>query len=315
MLTGTLALHNELEQEIAQFKQTDGAAVFSSGYSANLSLFSCLCNQDDVIICDRFAHQSIIDGVTLSKAQLVYFHHNNMESLEECLQANEGKNMLVAVDGVYSMDGDIANLPEIIPLCKKYGAALMVDEAHSIGVIGKTGHGVEEHFDLPPDAIDIKMGTISKAIPSVGGYVAANADITYALKYTSKAFLFSAAASPMATAAALESLRILQAEPERVEKLQSNTERYRKSLQDMGYNTLNSETAIVPVIVEKDIPRTAVLCWKMLQEDVFAAGVIYPAVPKDLPRLRTVTTAAFTDEDVDYALNALEKCGKSMKLI
>lgn len=315
LLTGSLALHHELEEEIAAFKQAEAAAVFSSGYATNISLFSCLAGKGDVVICDRFAHKSIIDGVLLSGAELVYFRHNDMVSLKDCLETHRGRNIIVAVDGVYSMDGDIANLPEIIPLCKRYQACLMVDEAHSLGTIGKTGRGVEEHFHLSPDDIDIKMGTLSKAIPAVGGYVAGNADLIYAVKYNSSAFLFSAAASPVAIGAALEALRILRREPDRVARLQQNTETYRNELKRLGFNTLKSESPVVPIVIEKDIPRTGLFSTACFQSNLFASGIAYPAVPKELPRLRTVVTSAFSDSDISFALEVLAREGRKLGII
>ncbi len=194
LLSGTLEIHKRLEEKVAAFKQTEAAATFSSGYVANVSSIACLLGRHDTVFCDKLDHASIMDGCQLSQANLVRFRHNDMEHLVECLEApaNRGRK-LVVVDAVFSMDGDIVNLPEISRLCRQYDALLMVDEAHSLGVLGRTGHGIEEHFGLHPDSIDIKMGTFSKAVPSVGGYVAGSKRLCELLKCQARGFIYSGA--------------------------------------------------------------------------------------------------------------------------
>ncbi len=197
LLAGSLVLHDELEERIARFKGTEAAITMSSGYVTNLATISSLLRRGDTVICDKLNHASIVDGCLLAQAKFVRFRHNDMDHLEKRLTEVEGNGrILVVADAVFSMDGDIINLPEVSRLCKKYDAYLMIDEAHSIGVLGETGHGIEEHFDMPADAVDIKMGTLSKTIPSAGGYIAGNEELIYYLKHSARGFIFSAAVPP-----------------------------------------------------------------------------------------------------------------------
>src|SRR5258708_21462062 len=222
LLAGTLKLHNELEATIADFKHTEDALTYSSVYVTNLAAISTMVGRHDVVICDKLDHASIVDGCFLSGADLMRFRHNDMADLERCLKKSAGRPAkLVVVDAVFSMDGDIVNLPGVVELCRKYGAWLMVDEAHSIGVLGKTGHGVEEHFGLG-NVIDLKMGTLSKTIPSVGGYLAGSRDMMRLFRHESRAFVFSAALPPPQPAAAKAPFEANQAEPDPVEALHNN---------------------------------------------------------------------------------------------
>ncbi len=258
LLAGTLTAHDDLEKRIARFKKTESAIVYSSGYVANTATISALVKQGDTVICDMLNHDSIIDGCMMSGAKLINFRHNDIHHLEIRLKANPGKNKLVIVDGVFSMDGDIINLPRVSGLCKEYGALLMVDEAHSIGVLGKTGRGIEEHFGLPPDSIDIKMGTLSKTIPSMGGYVAGNKELINFLKHEGRGFIYSAALAPAQVGAALEAFDVIEDEQHRVETLQRNADYFTNGLKKMGFNTLNTETAIVPVICGENKGSTGI---------------------------------------------------------
>ncbi len=223
-LSGTTKIHRELEKTIAQFKKTDEAMVFPSGYVTNLGTISALVERNDVVICDKLNHASIMDGCALSRARLIRFEHNDMEDLEKALaKAPKNSGKLIVVDAVFSMDGDIINLPEVIRLSRKYDAMLMVDEAHSTGVLGKTGHGIEEHFGIDDrDAIDVRMGTLSKAISSLGGYIAGSSELISYLKHTVRSFIFSAALPPTLAAAAKASFEVIEEEPERVKKLRDN---------------------------------------------------------------------------------------------
>lgn len=315
ILAGTTTLHDELEERIAAFKGTEAAIVYSSGYVTNLAAISTLCGRGDVIICDKLDHASIVDGCLLSRARFVRFEHNNMEKLEQVLaKADPDASKLVVVDAVFSMDGDVINLPEVSRLAKKYGARLMVDEAHSLGVLGETGRGIEEHFGLEGDAIDIYMGTLSKNIPSVGGYVAADEDLITYLKHMSRAFVFSAALPPAAVAAATVAFDIIEEEPERLVTLRRNVDHFLGGLKERGFNTLNSETPIIPIVTGEDEP--ALMMAKMAQEaGIFILPILSPAIPPGTSRLRANVTAAHTEEDIEYALSVFEKAGKEVGVI
>ncbi len=309
ILAGTLPLHNELEQTIARFKKSEAAIVYSSGYVTNLATVSSLVGRNDVVICDKFNHASIVDGCLLSGAGFVRFRHNDMAGLERRLQqADPDAGRLVIVDAVFSMDGDIINLPEVSRLCREYDALLMVDEAHSLGVLGETGRGIEEYFGIA-DAVDIRMGTLSKTIPSVGGYVAGNQELITYLKHVARAFVFSAALPPAQTAAAKASFDVIEEEPERVKTLQRNVELFLGGLKELGFDTLDSETPIVPIICGED--ERAFQMTKLCQEeDIFVLPVVSPAVPVGLARLRANVTAAHSEEDIAHALEVFERAGK-----
>ncbi len=309
LLAGTLPLHDQLEQTIARFKKTDAAIVYSSGYVTNLATVAALLGRNDVVISDELNHASIVDGCLLSRSQILRFRHNDMVSLEQCLvDAGTDTGKLVVVDAVFSMDGDVLNLPEVSRLCREYGALLMVDEAHSLGALGDTGHGIEEHFDLE-DAIDLHMGTLSKAIPSVGGYVAGGQELITYLKHVARAFVFSAALPPAQVAAARASFEVIEEEPERLVRLRRNGELFRRGLKMRGFNILNSETPIVPIICGDD--GRAFMMAKVCQEnDVFVPPIVFPAVPNGSARLRSIVTAAHTEEDIAYALDVFEQAGR-----
>jgi 8-amino-7-oxononanoate synthase len=314
LLAGTTFRHRELEQTIADFKHTEDAIVFSSGYVANLATISTFATKGHVVICDKLNHASIVDGCSLSQARFVVFGHNDMADLERCLQQAGGAGTLVVVDAVFSMDGDLIDLPAVARLCKQYGAYLMVDEAHSLGVLGPTGRGIEEHFGLDSATIDIKMGTLSKAIPSVGGYVAGRAELIAALKHNARAFIFSAALPPPQVAAAQAAFEVIRVEPERVASLQRMVKRYLGAVQALGFNTLKSESPIVPLVCTTE--QQAFDMTRMCQaEGLLVLPIVYPAVPIHAPRLRTTLTAAHSDADVDFALGVIERCGRRCGLI
>lgn len=314
ILAGTLPIHVELEETIAQFKNTEAAIVFPSGFVTNMATISALLDRNDTVICDKFNHASIVDGCLLSHANFLRFRHNDMADLERQLQkADKDRGLLVVVDAVFSMDGDIINLPEVSRLCREYGAMLMVDEAHSLGVLGEKGRGIEEHFGLT-DVIDIKMGTLSKTIPSIGGYVAGSRELITYLKHVARAFVFSAALPPAQAAAAKASFEVMQAEPERLVRLRGNVEHFLRGLKARGFNTLNSETPIVPIICGED--ERAFQMTKICQDEgLFVLPVVSPAVPAGLARLRANVTAAHSTEDIDFALDIFEKAGKLVGVI
>ncbi len=314
ILAGSLPIHEQLEQTIARFKNAEDAIVYSSGYVTNLATIPSLVGRNDVVIADKLNHASIVDGCLLSGAEFLRFRHNDMADLERRLQqVGHDCGKLVVVDAVFSMDGDIIDLPEVSRLCRQYDALLMVDEAHSLGVLGETGHGIEDHFGLG-NVVDIKMGTLSKTIPSVGGYVAGSRELITYLKHTARAFVFSAALPPAQTAAAQASFEVIETEGERVETLRRNVDLFLGGLQERGFDTLNSETPIVPIICGSDerAYQVARLCQ---EEDVFVLPVVSPAVPPGLARLRANVTAAHSEADIEHALDVLVRAGTQMEII
>jgi glycine C-acetyltransferase len=313
-LAGTLTIHDELEETIAAFKHAEAAITYSSGYATNLSVVSTLMGRGDYVLSDKLNHASIVDGCLMSGAEFRRFRHNDMADLENRLeQTPADRSKLVIADAVFSMDGDIIDLPAMVKLCRKYGAWLMIDEAHSLGVLGKTGRGIEEHFGLG-DVIDIKMGTLSKTIPSVGGYVAAKKEIITYLRHASRAYLFSAALPPAQTAAANEAFKVILDEPWRIEKLNANTRQYISGLKSMGFDTMLTETAIVPVLCGSD-ERAFALTREAQRRDVFVLPVISPAVPEGLARLRATITAAHETDEIAYAMEVIGKAGKEIGII
>jgi glycine C-acetyltransferase len=314
MLAGTLRLHEELEDTIARFKNTEAAVTFSSGYVTNLTAISTLLTRHDTVICDKLNHASIVDGCFLSGAKFMRFKHNDMQDLERVLiQAGPHGSRLVVVDAVFSMDGDIIDLPSVVNLCRKHGAWLMVDEAHSVGVLGRTGRGIEEHFGLG-NAVDIKMGTLSKTIPSVGGYLAGRKEMISMFKHASRAFIFSAALPPAQAAAARAAFDVICDEPERVAILARNTGHFIRGLKQIGFDTMKTETAIVPILCGED-ERAYRMVQKCQKQDVFVLPVVSPAVPEGLARLRSTVTASHTPQDIDRALHVFEIAGKQAGII
>ena len=313
-LAGSLTLHRELEERIAEFKGAEAAITFSSGYVTNLTTVSSLVGRGDYVISDKLNHASIVDGCLMSGAKFVRFHHNDMASLENRLQQTEaGATKLVVADAVFSMDGDIIDFPKMVELCQKYSAWLMVDEAHSVGVLGKTGRGIEEHFNLP-GVIDIKMGTMSKTIPSVGGYVAGKRDIIKYLRHASRAYIFSAALPPAQAAAANEAFKVILDEPWRVDKLRANATQFIGGLKARGFDTMLTQTAIVPVLCGEDDEAFAMT--RVAQHhDVFVLPVVSPAVPPGLARLRATVTSAHEANEIEHAMNVIEQAGKAVGII
>ncbi len=313
-LAGTLDLHVELEETIADFKHAEAAITYTSGYATNLSIISTMMGRGDWVLSDKLNHASIVDGCLMSGAMFRRFKHNDMADLEKRLQqAPADAAKLVIADAVFSMDGDIIDLPKMVELCQKYDAWLMMDEAHSVGVLGKTGRGIEEHFGLG-DVVDIKMGTLSKTIPSVGGYVAGKKDMIDYLRHSSRAYIFSAALPPAQAAAAMESFKVILDEPWRMEKLQANTHQYIGGLKDAGFDTMLTETAIVPVLCGDD-ERAYDLTAAAQAKDLFMLPVVSPAVPNGLARLRATVTAAHEPDEIAYALDVLAHAGKEIGII
>ncbi len=313
-LAGTLTLHRELEETIADFKGAEAAITYTSGYVTNLTVVSTLLGRGDYVISDKLNHASIVDGCLMSGAKFLRFNHNDMEALENRLRKlPSGATKLVVTDSVFSMDGDIIDFPRLVELCKRYDAWLMVDEAHSVGVLGKTGRGIEEHFGLE-GTIDIKMGTLSKTIPSVGGYVAGKKELVDYLRHSSRAYIFSAALPPAQAAAAKASFEVILDEPWRVQKLCANTHQFIRGLQERGLDTLYSQTAIVPVICGSD--ETAYQMTREAQRhDIFVLPVVSPAVPPGLARLRATVTAAHEPDEIERAMDVIETAGRKIGLI
>lgn len=310
LLTGTLQLHHELERELARFLGQEAAAVFASGYDANVAAITSLFGPDDVAILDQYAHQSIHDGVRMAHCDVRRFKHNDMGDLERRLRQarNRGaRRILVAVDSVFSMDGDEAPVAELIALKKKYGAFLLVDEAHSLGAIGRTGRGICEHQNIDPADIDILTGSLSKAIPSSGGFVAGSLGLKIYIQHGSAPYMFSAALTPANAAAILETLRMLQDEPQHMERLRANTQILKDGIRDLGLDTTPSTTPVVPVLLGDE--------WKayrwarhLLERGVFVSAVVYPAVSPGQARLRLCATAGHRAEHFEALFDGLAHC-------
>jgi len=315
LLTGTTDLHEKLEARIAEFSAREDACVYSSGYATNIAIITGLTGPGDLVVMDKLDHASIVDGCLLSGAKWSTYRHNDMDHLERILQknANQFGTVLVVADSVFSMDGDVMDLPRTKQLCQEYGARLMVDEAHSIGSLGATGHGIEEHFDMV-GSIDLKMGTLSKSIPSVGGYLAASHEIVEYQRHMSRPFIFSAALPPAQTAAAIAAFDVIDDEPWRVRDLHRVQERYSQGLKEQGWDTMASTTCVVPVLVG-DEAKTMDLTSMLFDQGIFVCPIVHPAVPRGMDRLRTCLMATHTDDDIDQALGAFAVAGETLGLV
>lgn len=313
-LNGTYSLHVELEKKLAQFMGKEEALTFSTGMQTNLGTISALAGRDDVIVLDRMVHASIMDAVRLSYAHVAKFKHNDMKDLEDKLAhqpAEKGK--LIIVDGVFSMEGDLSNLPQIVKLAKKYHARVMVDDAHGIGVMGEKGRGTAEHFGLV-DEVDLIMTTFSKAFASLGGFVVGDSKIIQYIKHHARSLIFSASITPAALGAAHQALEIIQNEPQRRQRLWEITRIMNRELTAMGYHTGNTETPIIPVFIH-DMEKTFMM-WKFLRDyGIFTNPVIAPAVPPEDSLIRTSFTATHTDEDLEFILKGFQQGGKLLGLI
>jgi len=312
-LNGTLELHLELERRLAKFVGMEAAVVFSTGYQSNVGAISAIVGQGDYVILDKDDHASIVDGVTMSQGEMKRFRHNSLDSLESVLsKLPEEAGKLVIIDGVYSMGGDIAPLPEIVAISKKYGARIMVDDAHGIGVTGN-GRGTAVHFGMT-DQIDLMMGTFSKSFASIGGFIAGSAEVIYYIQHKARSLIFSAALPAPQTAAVLAALDIIESEPEHVENLWDNAEYMRQGFKDMGYNTATSNTPIIPVILGEDF-RVGLAWNALIEEGVYTNPVVPPAAPPKGGLLRTSYTATHRKEHLDRALHAFKVVGERLDLI
>lgn len=305
-LNGTLDIHIALEKELAEFLNKEAVVTFSTGFQSNLGIISAIAGRNDVIVGDKENHASIYDACRLSYAKLLRYEHNDMEDLEKVLASvPEDKGILIVTDGVFSMSGDIANIPEIVRLARKYGARIMVDDAHGLGVLGKHGRGTAEHFNLE-DEVDIYMGTFSKSLGSLGGYMASTAEVVEYVKHVSRPFIFSASITPGSVAAARAALAIIKREPERVQALADISNYMRKGLKDLGIDIMESTTPIIPIYTYYD-EKTFVACKMLFERGVYVNPVISPATPVGQSLLRTSYMATHTKEQMDFAMKEIKE--------
>jgi len=313
-IAGTMELHVRLERRIAEFKKTEAAVVFQSGFAANAGTVSSVLGRGDVILSDELNHASIIDGARLSRAEIRIFPHRDLAALERLLdETREYPHRLVITDGVFSMDGDIAPLPGIVALARAHGAIMMVDDAHASGVLGKAGRGTVDHFGLHGQ-MDIQVGTLSKAIGALGGYVAGRQHLRDYLIQRSRPFLFSTSHPPAVAAACLAAVDVLEQEPERIDRLWDNTRYFKSALARLGFDTGVSETPITPIIV-RDSAKAGQMSDRLYALGIFAQAVVYPTVAIDKARIRTIVTSEHTRDQLDRCLAALETVGRELRLI
>jgi len=313
-IAGTMTVHEDLERRLAEFKHTEASLVFQSGFTANLGVLQSLVKEGDVIISDELNHASIIDGIRLSKAERSIFKHRDMDDLERHLEMHRQKRVkLVVTDGVFSMDGDIAPLPAIVERADRFGALVMVDDAHASGVLGKNGRGSVNHFGLD-GRVDLQMGTLSKAIGVLGGYVAGAQTVRDFLIHRARPFLFSTSHPPGVAAACIAAIDVLLEEPERIDRLWKNTARFKDGLKRLGFETGASETPITPVIVGKGAVAMD-FSDRLFKLGVFAQGIGFPTVAEGRARIRTIVTSAHTEAQLDRALEAFARAGKELGVI
>ena len=319
-IAGTMKIHMELEEKIARFKNSEACVVFQSGFAANAGTVSAVLGKEDFIISDQLNHASIIDGARLSRAKILVFEHKNIAEAEAKLASvadQPGKKLLIT-DGVFSMDGDIGPLPALCDLAEKYGAIMMVDDAHASGVLGRNGRGTVDHFNVH-GRVDIQVGTLSKAIGALGGYVCGSRDLIEFLYHRARPFLFSTSHPPSVAATCIAAFEVLEKEPERIEKLWENTRFWKKELASLGFDiggktTPASETPITPIIIG-DGKLTMDFSRELFKEGVLGTGITFPTVPEGKARVRTIVSATHTREELDRALEVLGKVGKRMGIL
>jgi 8-amino-7-oxononanoate synthase len=314
LLNGTLDLHEQLERELAEFFGKEACLVFSTGYQANLGLISGLVGRGDFVFLDKLDHASIVDGAKLSYGETVRFAHGDLGNLERKLQqVPPGTGIMIIVDGVYSMEGDVADVPNLLKVAQKHGAALAIDDAHAVGVLGPRGDGTAAHFGLT-DEVDIIVGTFSKSLASIGGFAAGSESVIHFLKHHSRPLIFTAALPPSNTAGVLAALHVLQREPERRECLWTNTRRLQQGLRSIGFDIGPTETPIVPVLIGP-LEKTFLFWRKLFDAGVFTNPVVPPAVPPSQCRLRTSLMATHTSQQIDHALEVFARLGKELGVI
>ncbi len=319
-IAGTMRIHMELEEKIARFKNVEACVVFQSGFTANAGTVSAILGKEDFIVSDELNHASIIDGARLSRAKILVFRHKDLAHAEEQLasvQDQPGRKLLIS-DGVFSMDGDIGPLPGLCALAEKYGAIMMVDDAHASGVLGRNGRGTIDHFQVH-GRVDVQVGTLSKAIGALGGYVCGSRELIDYLYHRARPFLFSTSHPPSVAASCIAAFDVLEQEPERIEKLWANTRYWKKELGGLGFDiggriTPASETPITPIIIG-DGKRTMEFSRELFQEGVMGTGIAFPTVPEGKARIRTIMTATHTRSELDQALEILKKVGKRMGIL
>ena len=313
-IAGTMTLHNELEEKLARFKHTEASLTLQSGYATNLGVICAVMQEDDMIISDELNHASIIDGIRLCKSPRKIYPHKDMAGLRRVLEESRGANkVMVVTDGVFSMDGDIAPLPKIVDLAEEFGAFVMVDDAHSSGVLGKNGRGSVNHFGLD-GRVALQIGTLSKGIGALGGYVACSQDMRDFLLQRARPVLFSTSHPPSIVATCIAALEILEEDSSLVERLWENTVFFKRGLQQLGFNTGNSETPITPVIVGEGALAMR-FSKRLFEEGVFAQGIVFPTVPVDKCRVRTIVSAIHTNDELSRALGIFARVGKELKII
>ena len=306
LITGTMTPHHQLEQDLAQFKQVEAVLIFGTGYTTNLGLIPALIDRDGLILADRHCHASLIEACRLAKARLRVFHHNDAGHLEKLLKKREkARPTLVVTEGVFSMDGDLAPLPDLLTLCRQHEAALVIDDAHGTGVMGKNGRGTAEHFGVNPQDL-IQMGTLSKAIGTGGGYVAGPASLKDYLINTSKAFIYTTAQPPAIAAAASAAIRIIQNEPTRRERLRTNRDVLHAALADLGFQLTDTQSPILPIIV-KSPERAVEMSQALYEAGVYVPAIRPPTVPKHSSRLRLTVSSEHTQEQLETVMNAFRK--------
>jgi glycine C-acetyltransferase len=315
-IAGTMTLHRELERRFAAFKGAEAALMFQSGFTSNAGTVAAILSPEDVIVSDQLNHASIIDGARLSRAEIKVFPHKDVEAADRILgeTAKDGRRQLLITDGVFSMDGDIAPLDGLVDVADRHGAIMMVDDAHASGVLGPGGKGTVAHFGIDPARVDIQVGTLSKAIGVLGGFIAGPPHLIDWLVNRGRPFLFSTSAPPPVAAACIAALDVIEAEPERIDRLWENTGFLKQGLQSLGFDTGMSETPITPVIAGE--AQTAQDLSRLLFEDgVFTPAIVFPTVPKGQSRVRTIVTAEHTQDDLQQALDAFERVGRKLGLI
>ena len=310
LVCGHTRAHQRLEEEIARFKGAQRCLLFSSGYTANVGIISSLFGPEDRVFCDRLNHASIIDGILLSRVPFKRYAHGDMEALERLLQSGGGKKRAIITDSVFSMDGDLAPLPEIVRLARKYACWVMIDEAHALGVMGKTGKGLAEHFGVETK-IDIQMGTLSKAAGCLGGYVCGSQALISFLIQKARSFIYTTALPPSVAASAQRAIAIMEEDPRRREQLWENTRYLQSGLRDRGFDTMQSQTPIIPVLL-KESGLAVAFSRRLLQEGIWISAIRPPTVPQGTARLRLTVMATHTQEDIDELLGKMEKIGREL---
>lgn len=314
-LNGTLTLHEELEEKLAAFMNVEAVLVFSTGFMTNQGVISAIVGRKDLVVGDNENHASIVDGTRLAFGRALKYRHNNIQDLDRVLTRNKSdeNGILIISDGVFSMGGDIVDLPALVAVAKKHGARVMLDDAHAVGVLGRNGRGTAEHFGLEKE-VDLTMGTFSKSFASIGGFIAGSEAVVHYIKHVSRAFIFAASPPPASVATVIAAVDILQAEPERRERLWYNYHKMKKGFEQLGFNTGNSQTPIIPIIIGED--EKTFLLWRLLFENgVFANPVISPAAPPGKALIRTSYMATHTEEELDKVLGIFEKLGRQLGII